>query len=126
MAMSTSLIRLPRRDWSPAAARHLLWRVGFGGSPAEVAALWDAGLDRAVEGLLGSEDNIAGTGPDVDPDVIRPLSTDERRAARAARQSGDEDALREGPRFTSEERHKAYDDNFRSGVHKYYETAQVA
>lgn len=95
MAISTSLNRLPRRDWSPAAARHLLWRVGFGGSPAEVAALWDAGLDRAVEGLLGSEDNIAGTGPDVDPDVIRPLSTDERRAARAARQSGDEDALRE-------------------------------
>ncbi|MCH2498015.1 PRC-barrel domain-containing protein [Qipengyuania sp. XHP0211] len=38
----------------------------------------------------------------------------------------DEDALREGPRFTSEERHKAYDDNFRSGVHKYYEKAQVA
>ena len=33
MAMNTSLSPLPRGRFTPAAARHLLWRVGYAGTP---------------------------------------------------------------------------------------------
>ncbi|HMS16465.1 MAG TPA: DUF1800 domain-containing protein, partial [Planctomycetota bacterium] len=39
-------------DWTPDAARHLLNRAGFGGTPAEVRALHELGLTGAVEHLL--------------------------------------------------------------------------
>ncbi|MGC1481661.1 MAG: hypothetical protein WA771_14270, partial [Chthoniobacterales bacterium] len=48
---------LPPADWTPALANHLLSRAGFGGTPAEIAALYDRGLDGAVEFLVtGDED----------------------------------------------------------------------
>ena len=41
-----------RGPWSPRLAAHLLRRAGFGGSPAEIAAASDAGMDTTVDRLL--------------------------------------------------------------------------
>ena len=43
---------LPAEQWTPAAATHLLWRAGFGGTPDEARALHAMGLDAAVDSLL--------------------------------------------------------------------------
>ena len=42
-------------DWNDDRAAHLLAHAGFGGTPAEVRALADAGLDRAVRSLVHYE-----------------------------------------------------------------------
>ena len=42
-------------DWTYDRAAHLLSHAGFGGSPATVQRLADAGLDRAVRTLVHYE-----------------------------------------------------------------------
>lgn len=49
-----ALAPLSQDRWSPALAAHLLNRAGFGSSPAEIEALYDKGLDPAVEQLVGN------------------------------------------------------------------------
>ncbi len=71
---------LPSSDWTPAHAAHLLNRAGFGGSPAEIAALHALGPAAAVNSLIhGDEDADLFPPPDwvTDP---RPVGTlvDER------------------------------------------------
>ena len=39
-------------DWSYDRAAHLLAHAGFGGTPAEIEKLTDAGLERAVRSLV--------------------------------------------------------------------------
>lgn len=91
--MDTSLSPIRPGDFGPAQARHLLLRAGFGGGPEEVADLAEAGLGKAVEGVIGQ---AASTGveaePQIDPDVIRPLTTEERQQFADARREGDEAA----------------------------------
>ncbi len=50
------LNRLDDRLWSESAARHLLFRAGFGGSAEEVRRLYDLGLEGAVAQLVHFED----------------------------------------------------------------------
>ena len=50
-----SLSPLPADEWTLAASAHLLRRVGFGGTPEEVAALHARGLDGAVRHLVRYE-----------------------------------------------------------------------
>jgi hypothetical protein len=47
-----ALDALPKDRWTPEMAAHLLNRAGFGGSPAEIEALYQRGHEGAVDGLL--------------------------------------------------------------------------
>jgi uncharacterized protein (DUF1800 family) len=46
---------LPRSEWSYDRAAHLLAHAGFGGTPEEIQALTDLGLEGAVESLVHYE-----------------------------------------------------------------------
>jgi uncharacterized protein (DUF1800 family) len=76
-------------------ANHLLNRAGFGGTPGQVRALANMGLNDAVDYVVEFQDIEQ---PLVQPDafksdVMRPPTMDEQRELRRARQSGDEKAL---------------------------------
>ena len=49
------LTPLPEGEWNYDRAAHLLTRAGFGGTPAEIQKLADAGLERAVRSLVHYE-----------------------------------------------------------------------
>lgn len=87
MGVNTSLNRLSNADWSPVAARHLLIRAGFGPTPAEVRAAFDAGLSASVASLLDFETPVLADlpEPEIDPDVMRPPTAEERETFREAR-----------------------------------------
>jgi len=86
---------LPPRDFDVPAARHLLNRAGYGGTPAQVTELAEMGLDAAVQRLVNYGDAPALPGPDLDPDVIRSRTKEERQRFIKARKDGDEDHLDE-------------------------------
>jgi len=54
-AWQDDLSPLPASAWSYDRAAHLLAHAGFGGTPEEIEALADAGLERAVESLVHYE-----------------------------------------------------------------------
>jgi len=51
------LTPLRANQWDQQKAAHLLNRAGFGGNPEEIQALYQLGLDRAVEKLLQEPDD---------------------------------------------------------------------
>jgi uncharacterized protein (DUF1800 family) len=77
---------LPAGEFTPARARHLLCRAGFGGSAAEVERLCALGLHAAVDELVDFHLQPAGPTPlafarDVpSPADLRQLTAEERRA----------------------------------------------
>lgn len=94
MPVSASLSALPSRSFTPAAARHLLERSGFGGSPVDIAETAKLGLTKAVRKAVRFQETDASAlpEPELDPDVMRPPTAEERQAFVKARRSGDEDA----------------------------------
>jgi uncharacterized protein (DUF1800 family) len=91
--MDTSLSPIKPGGFGPAQARHLLLRAGFGGGPEDVSGLVITGLDKAVTGMVGQATSTGtGTEPEIDPDVIRPLTVEERQQFVKARREGDEAA----------------------------------
>lgn len=91
--MDTPLSPIQTDTFGPVQARHLLLRAGFGGGPDDISQLVESGLDRAVNKLVsGAESTYPASLPEVDPDVIRPLTEDERRTFARARREGDEAA----------------------------------
>ena len=54
-AWKDDLTPLSAADWNADRAAHLLAHAGFGGTPAEIQALADAGLERAVRSLVHYE-----------------------------------------------------------------------
>jgi len=87
-----SLAPLDDRDFTPAQARHLLWRAGFGGTIDQVETLHRMGLQRAVQHLVDYQLTPDDAMPafESDPDIIRPPTDEERALFRRARQTGDE------------------------------------
>jgi uncharacterized protein (DUF1800 family) len=92
-----------RRVWEPIGAsefgfdqaRHLLWRAGFGATPAQISAIAGMGPERAVDYLLETPDAPDAT-PEADlfdRNIMRPYNEEERRMAAQARSVRDEDAL---------------------------------
>ncbi|MBX3372917.1 MAG: DUF1800 domain-containing protein [Phycisphaeraceae bacterium] len=78
-----------------AEAQHLLQRAGFGGTPQQIQALAELGLDRAVEFIvdyqrIGREPVPADA---FDRDIMRPADAEERTELRQARARGDEAVL---------------------------------
>jgi len=84
-----SLAPMEESGWDIAAARHLLLRAGFGGTPAEIERLHAMGLHAAVDHLVDfeSEDGwelpleisaLAVERPEIDRRQLAELSPDER------------------------------------------------
>ena len=87
------LAPLPADQWTWESARHLLGRAGFGGTQAEIDALYARGLDGAVDWLVDYEQQPESKPfrPSVTgrprPQIDQSLSPEKRREAqRAARQ----------------------------------------
>ncbi|MFO0784327.1 MAG: DUF1800 domain-containing protein [Phycisphaerales bacterium] len=83
---------LKKSDFDYAAARHLVDRAGFGGTPEQIRALADLGLEKAVDALL-EFDSVpfrAVSADDFDRDLIRPLTDAERAELQRARREKDE------------------------------------
>ncbi len=73
------LDKLPRDQWTPAAAAHLLNRAGFGGSPSDVDRLHALGLEGAVEQMLQRPPEVRL--PEADLTTLRPEGEMMNRAA---------------------------------------------
>ncbi len=88
MTISRSLMPLPAEQFGFDQARHLLNRAGFGGPRDQIAVLAGMGLNQAVD-LLVDYDDIDTDSlacPEVDPDIIRPLTPQQRQARREGEQ----------------------------------------
>ncbi len=77
-------------------AQHLLNRAGFGGSPADVRSLANMGLDGAVEYLVDYLEIEAEPirADRFNPDIMQPMSRQDRTRLQAARRGNDEAILR--------------------------------
>jgi hypothetical protein len=107
--MDHPLTPLLKKDFDFAAAQHLLNRAGFGGTPQQVRALVELGLDGALDLIIEydaadrkrerkSEDAAPARdrGPlfvhgDFKPDVLREESPEERAELARAREAKDEE-----------------------------------
>ncbi|MBX3357960.1 MAG: DUF1800 domain-containing protein [Phycisphaeraceae bacterium] len=93
--LSDSLRPLPANRFGFDEARHLLWRAGFGGTPAQIQLLASWGPDKSVDYLLNYE-TIAFE-PDAadafDSSIMRPPNEEERAMVAKARRGNDEETL---------------------------------
>ncbi|MEM1098723.1 MAG: DUF1800 domain-containing protein [Planctomycetota bacterium] len=93
MSFDRSLSPIRPDAWTPDAARNLAMRAGFGGTPSQLADVYDVGLEGAVDAFLMPAERP--TPPDsISPDVVQPLDEEERRALARARGS-DAEAVRQ-------------------------------
>ncbi len=103
--MDTSLTPLQPSDFGTAQARHLLLRAGFGGGPDEIAGLAAMGLDKAVRSMLElPPTSSADTSHEIDPDVLRPPTAEERERFAKAKRDNNEAARSEVRRIINERR----------------------
>ena len=79
-AWKDDLTPIAAADWNYDRAAHLLTHAGFGGTPAEIETLADAGLERAVRSLVHYE-RIAES-EDAAVRGIGPLGSDAERVSR--------------------------------------------
>lgn len=95
MALNTSLEPIPDDAFGPAQARHLMLRAGFGGTPRQITELQSLGLANAVDRLVDYADTPLGDlePADLDPDVQRRPSREERMAFLKARKEKDRETL---------------------------------
>lgn len=93
--ITTSLEPIAKRDFGVDDARHLLWRAGFGGSPAQIRTLVEWGPEKAVEHLVKYDDIACEpVKPDLfDRDIMRPATQEERMQQRRAASARDEETL---------------------------------
>ena len=85
---------ISKKDFDYAAAQHLLNRAGFGGTPAQVRALVELGLDRAVDYLVDFEgERVSNEGFDFKSDILREQTPEERETLRRARAMNDTETI---------------------------------
>ncbi|MFN7021919.1 MAG: DUF1800 family protein [Phycisphaerales bacterium] len=93
--ISSSLAPLKAENWGYDQARHLLWRAGFGGSPAQIRTLVSWGPKKAVDHIVDFDDvpfeKVEATA--FDRNIMRPATDEERAEIARARRAGDEDAV---------------------------------
>jgi len=99
--------RLRGDEWDYWTAQHLLNRAGFGGTPAEVRELTNMGLDGAVDYIVDYDgiETEPVRADAFDPDIMFPLSRDDRSRQRDARRTSDEATLSEFRRRRQEAQH---------------------
>lgn len=90
-----SMRPISAEDFTPAHARSLLWRAGFGGTPSQARTLAEWGPERAVDFLLntGAIDYERPDDRSFRGDIMVPLTEQERQALAEARRRGDEEAV---------------------------------
>lgn len=95
MPINASLSPIRDADFGPAEARHLMSRAGYGVTPAGLVDWHRLGLDQAVSRLVDYESVPLGElePADLDPDIIRPNTAEERRAFLLARRENDQKTL---------------------------------
>ena len=89
MSITPSLSPLSSDQFGPPEAAHLLRRAGFGPTPAKVDELVALGPDAAVAAMVDVQAVERGdikSQFDLDPDVRRPLTDDEKELRRKARE----------------------------------------
>ncbi|MEY3143519.1 MAG: hypothetical protein RLY21_2012 [Planctomycetota bacterium] len=91
--MPNPLQPLAKKDFDYAAAQHLLNRAGFGGTPAQVRALVELGLDDAVDYIVDFKGDGALPPSAEFAAVMRPETPEERETLRKARAAGDEETI---------------------------------
>lgn len=86
---------LPASEFGFRHAQHLLNRAGFGGTPGQVRAIANLGLDAAVDYIVNYDkvDAPPVQADQFDADIVRPANEEERREVREARRRGDEATL---------------------------------
>lgn len=92
---SASMAPIKPDRWGYGPARHLLWRAGFGGTPAQIRTVMSWGPEKAVEHLVNF-DEVPFDEPQADTfdkDIMRPLNAEERGDLAKARRSGDEESV---------------------------------
>ena len=94
--MSARILRpLNKGEFDYWRAQHLLNRAGFGGTPSQVRALANMGLEPAVNYIIDADE--VETEPieadRFDADIMRPPTRQQRLEFRAARENGDEATL---------------------------------
>ena len=94
MAISSSLDSIQADDFGYAQARHLLIRTGAAPTSQEIAQTLAWGLDQAVDRVVRYQQVEVEhlPEPDVDPDLLRPPTKEERKIVRQARREGDAQA----------------------------------
>ncbi|MBS0190403.1 MAG: DUF1800 domain-containing protein [Phycisphaerales bacterium] len=92
---SSSMSPIAPKDFGYEQARHLLWRAGFGGTPAQIQTLASWGPQKAVDYVLdpGNAPEDKPRSDLFDKNIMREPTAEERKAQLAARQRQDEDAL---------------------------------
>jgi len=100
MSITSSLEPISAGDFGPAQARHLLIRAGFGAKPLELRGWQAMELDQAVKSLVEYNDiPTPGLEPaDLDPDVIRTPTLQERLDLQMARRESDQKVLDQAQR----------------------------
>ncbi|MFW5682998.1 MAG: DUF1800 domain-containing protein [Phycisphaeraceae bacterium] len=95
MSIDTSLSPLPPERFGRAEAWHLLQRAGFGPDADTLDRAVRDGLDVAVDRLVDYDaiDAPELEGPDVDPDVRKPLTEEQNRELRLARKNENDEVL---------------------------------
>lgn len=85
---------LPASRFGFDQARHLLWRAGFGGTPAQIQTLASWGLEKSVDHLLnyGAVPYDGGDSA-FDKDIMHAPTAAEREEIARARRANDEEAL---------------------------------
>ncbi|MFK7788111.1 MAG: DUF1800 family protein, partial [Phycisphaeraceae bacterium] len=91
MPINASLSPIRDADFGPAQTRHLLSRAGYGVTPQGLKQWQAVSLNKAVDQLVDYDAvSLEDLEPaDLDPDIIRPLTTEERRAFIKARRDKD-------------------------------------
>ncbi len=103
---ATELRPISDRRFGYDQAAHLLNRAGFGAQPRQVARFAGMGPGRAVDALLDfAEDQTDEPGP-FDPDILKPLTAEQRRRIAIARRRNDEPVLAEFQARRNEQRKK--------------------
>lgn len=75
-------------------ARHLLWRAGFGGTPAQIQTLVSWGPEKSVDHLLNFDQVKWDEPPSAfDRDILRPPTEAERAEIAKARRANDEETI---------------------------------
>ncbi len=92
---SSSLSPIRPERFGYEQARHLLWRAGFGGTPAQIQTLASWGPEKAVDYLLDYDKLTADPVRNdlFDARIMHPPTAEEREEYRKAQKAQDEDAL---------------------------------
>ena len=95
MAVNYSLSPIVDRKFGLTEARHLLWRAGYAGTPAQVRDLQAKGLDAAVASLIDYQaiDVSSLPEPGMDAQILHPKTREEQQQLREARRQNDNDTI---------------------------------